>query len=271
MPPLRRASDPSLIAALEGNRILFFSRMAPARGGVLEAGPLGVRMSSGVRFPIFNWVLRTRCTAPELEGYIESTLRHYRQLELPFYWGVGPDDTPAELPAKLRAAGFEEGSSPAMAVELESLPNLPASQPLEIRPVETPEELTTFARTLNAGDFRAPPEVRDAIPDLLRPSLSPSGREPELRCFVGYHHDVPVATSLRFLSHGVVGIYGVATVPDARGRGFGSWMTLTALRDGQALGYGVGVLVATTMGEPVYRRLGFREVYRVGEFQLAAH
>ncbi|MGA8302358.1 MAG: GNAT family N-acetyltransferase [Thermoplasmata archaeon] len=125
-----------------------------------------------------------------------------------------------------------------------------------------------FARTLNAGDFHAPPAIADSIPHLLHPSLSPSSEEPDLRCFVGYRDDVPVATSARFLQDGVVGIYGVATIPEARRNGFGSAMTLAALAEGRSLRYGVGVLIATPMGEPVYKRLGFRELYRVGEFQL---
>ena len=267
MPKPAQVSSEETRRALEGNRIAFFSRMAGTRGGRLESDSAGIRMTSGVPFPIFNWVLRTSLPESELDDWIQSNRAHFRTAGVPFYWAVGPADRPTRLPERLRELGFEAAWSPAMAVTLEDLPPVLNPDRLRIVPVTSSEELRTFARTLNSGDFRAPPEVERAIPDLLRPSLSASGPEPNLRCFVGYLDGVAVATSARFLSDGVVGIYGVATVSEARGRGFGSSMTLAALRDGQSLGYDVGVLIATRLGEPVYRRLGFQELYRVGEFR----
>jgi predicted acetyltransferase len=58
----------------------------------------------------------------------------------------------------------------------------------------------------------------------------------------------------------VASVYGVGTVPDARGRGFGAAITLHPFLDARDQGYHYGVLFATEMGAPVYRRLGFREV-----------
>ena len=157
-----------------------------------------------------------------------------------------------------------------MAIDLNQLPRPSSPSGLKIVPVKTKGDMEVFARTLNAGDFQAPEEIARAIPNILRPSWSARGPEPHLRCFVGYRDGVPVATSLRFLSDGVVGIYGIATVPEARNRGFGSAMTLAALEDGRAQGYHVGVLGATAMGEPIYRRLGFQELYRVTQFEIPA-
>jgi ribosomal protein S18 acetylase RimI-like enzyme len=157
-----------------------------------------------------------------------------------------------------------------MAIDLNQLPSPSSSTGLKIVPVTTERETEVFARTLNAGDFQAPPEIARSIPDLLRPSWTEGGPEPHLRCFVGYREGVPVATSLRFLSDGVVGIYGVATIPEERRRGYGASLTLAALEDGRARGYGVGVLIATAMGEPVYRRLGFQELFRVTQFEIPA-
>lgn len=243
-----------------------FSRMAGNPKGALDQTAQGIRMSSGVPYPIFNWVLRTNCSESEIESHIASNLQHFHNLGLPFLWAVGPGDRPPQLREKLLAAGFEEGWAPAMAMNLDELPRDSARAELSIETVSTDDELRVFARTLNAGDFQAPEAVERAIPALLRPTASSSSDEPDLRCFVGYRNGVPVATSLRFLSNGVVGIYGVATVPEARRRGFGAAMTVAALQDGRSQGYGVGVLLATPMGEPVYQRLGFRELYRVGEF-----
>ena len=247
----------------------FFSRFAGAPGGRLEVTASGIRVTSGVPFALANWVLRTDSSESEIDRLIASTLEHYRERELPFVWSVGPDDRPARLRDKLRALGVAEDWSTAMALDLGDLPSSSSSEDLTVEPVASPEALRVFARTLNRGDFQARPSVERAIPDLLRPSLFPVGEEPELRAFLGYAGGVPVATSARFLCDGVVGVYGVATIPEARRKGFGTSMTLAALREGQSLGYGVGVLQATHLGEPVYRRMGFREMYRVGEFEFS--
>jgi GNAT superfamily N-acetyltransferase len=244
--------------------------MARGTGGKLEESPRGIRMSSGVPFNLANWVLRTNCPESELAAHIESTVSHFQKLGLPFLWAIGPGDRPASLRNELLAAGFREGWSPAMAADIDNLADVRRESGFSIEPVRNSGEMRVFARTLNAGDFQAPEVIERALPNLLQPSFSASSEEPSLRCFVGYLNGEPVATSARFLSNGVVGIYGVATVPAARRRGFGGAMTVAAIDDGRALGYGVAVLIATRLGEPVYRRLGFREMYRVGEFHRPA-
>jgi GNAT superfamily N-acetyltransferase len=59
---------------------------------------------------------------------------------------------------------------------------------------------------------------------------------------------------------GVASVFGVAVAPSARGRGIGAAITLTAFDEARALGHRYGVLFATELGAPVYRRIGFRDV-----------
>ena len=208
--PAAVPADPSAIpsdvrGALESNAIAFFSRMAGAPKGNLEESAQGIRICSGVPFPIFNWVLRNRFSESEADEQISATIHHFRARGLPFYWGIFPDDRPRNLRERLLAAGFEAEEAPAMAIELDRPPTPPPRKGLSIEPVRTMEQVRVFAETLNAGDFQAAPEVAETIPDVLRPSLSSGSAEPHLRCFVGYHDGKPVATSARFLSGGVVG------------------------------------------------------------------
>jgi len=44
-------------------------------------------------------------------------------------------------------------------------------------------------------------------------------------------------------------------------------MTLAALRDAGTLGYWIGVLGASSLGYPVYQRLGFREYCTIGIYE----
>ena len=75
-----------------------------------------------------------------------------------------------------------------------------------------------------------------------------------------------VATSMLYLANGLAGIYCVTTLAAERGRGLGAHLTAEALRAAGRLGYGVGVLQASTAGRSVYLGLGFRDVGSVPTF-----
>jgi len=84
--------------------------------------------------------------------------------------------------------------------------------------------------------------------------------------YLGWLGETPVATTTLFLVDDVAGIYNVATLPEARGRGIGAVMTVHALRRAQALGARAAIVLSTPMGERIYQRLGFVERCRVGQY-----
>ena len=67
-----------------------------------------------------------------------------------------------------------------------------------------------------------------------------------------------LAASMLYLHDGLAGIYGVATKPDHRGKGLGAHLTAEPLRTAWQEGYNTGLLQASAMGAPVYKRIGFR-------------
>ena len=67
------------------------------------------------------------------------------------------------------------------------------------------------------------------------------------------------AVAVAFDDGASVGVYLVGTAPAARGRGLGGAVTAAAV---SALGPRPALLTSTTMGRPVYERLGFRPVGR---------
>jgi GNAT superfamily N-acetyltransferase len=87
------------------------------------------------------------------------------------------------------------------------------------------------------------------------------------RHYVGLLDGEPVASATLFLGAGVGGVWHVGTMTNARGQGIGAAMTLAPLATARALGYRVGTLYASPMGEGVYRRLGFAEYGRMEQYQ----
>jgi ribosomal protein S18 acetylase RimI-like enzyme len=171
--------------------------------------------------------------------------------------------TRAHLDAGLEAAAAEAGlarvsDSPGMAL-LAASPEHPLA----------PDETLTFVE--DAAGFRdlasvaarsyasmgLPAEVTArlfASPErMLRPHLIAS----LARCA-----GVPVSAALAILSHGIAGIYWVGTLESHRRRGLGEACTRAVGNAAFARGAAAVVLQASRQGEPVYRRMGYREITR---------
>ena len=73
---------------------------------------------------------------------------------------------------------------------------------------------------------------------------------------------VPVGAALILMSHGIAGVYWVAVLEEARGRGVAYAVTQYVTNLAFDLGAANVQLQASVMGEPVYLRMGYEEIYR---------
>lgn len=154
--------------------------------------------------------------------------------------------------AAAAAAGLAAHPSPGLV--LAPLAGEPPSVPgLVVRAVRDVPTLRVFNDTMTAG-FGGPWALPEILQDRALLDI------PGMTHYLGLVDGVPVATAMRFSSHGVAGVYNVSTVPAYRGRGIGAAITWRAALDGRVEGCIAAALQASEMGLPVYRRMGFRPV-----------
>jgi ribosomal protein S18 acetylase RimI-like enzyme len=117
----------------------------------------------------------------------------------------------------------------------------------------------------------APAFAMMSLPEAVAQSLFGEPQRmltPELALYVAYLDGVPAAAAMSLLSHGIAGIYWVATRPELQRRGLADAITRRTSNDAFARGAACVVLQASPFGEPVYLRMGYREVTRYGWMYL---
>lgn len=85
---------------------------------------------------------------------------------------------------------------------------------------------------------------------------------PNLVAVGAFDGDSLLSGAYVLFSHGVAGVYLVATADSARGRGLGELVTRAVTNIGFDGGARFVTLQASPMGESIYRRMGYRELYR---------
>jgi GNAT superfamily N-acetyltransferase len=264
---LKDFSASALVRAIEANDYQLWAFFGRSPQVELYDDPEMMWLVSGIPHPGFNGVFRTQLVPGDIEARISETLAHFKARHLPMTWWISPSTRPANLGKHLEAHGLTHTVEPGMAVDLLVLnEDRPKPSSLKIEYVRDVETLTKFSHAADIG-FGMPESVGNAVFD-IEASLG-FGRHLPRHHYVGLLKGEPVATSTLFLGAGVAGIYSVATVPEARGQGIGSAMTLAPLLEAQAMGYRVGVLQASQMGLNMYRRLGFKEYCKVSHYSWA--
>jgi GNAT superfamily N-acetyltransferase len=259
---LQDLSPTNLISAIESNIFPFFEsfRQWPRADVHDEAAMLWTL--SDVPFALLNCVMRARIPADQVDATIQAVIERARRRGVPLLWLTGPESQPADLGMHLERHGFISDPSAGMAIELAKLKEDLASPPgFTIRQVTDATALRIWGQV-----FGAVYGVEDSSVEALCDVTMCTGLD-KMRCYLGWLYGKPVAISSLFLGAGVVGIYNVGTLPEARRQGIGALITAEPLRKARADGYKAGVLQASEMGEPVYRSLGFKEYCKIGFYE----
>jgi ribosomal protein S18 acetylase RimI-like enzyme len=125
--------------------------------------------------------------------------------------------------------------------------------------VDRPAQVVAFADLVDTAY-----QSLGAPAGAIRPSIVALDRllEPQVETVLALLDGEPVACAQLLLSHGMGGVYYVGTLEAARGRGLGEIVTAAVTNRGFERGAACLGLQASPMGEAIYRRMGYRDLYR---------
>lgn len=272
---LENASDKLLGWAVEANLFALFRAMSILSGSQIEETAKLSRHLATPSNPMYKGAWATNLAPAEVDFAIHATIGWFKSRGAPFFfWWTGPGTTPENIGKHLTAHGMIDmeaqsremasniistvSGAPGMIADLHKmneslLEKVPSG--FEINDVQTEKDLQDFKQVLIDG-YDIPAPMADGWVQAAHEFGI--GKTP-WRMVLGRLNGEPVATHIVFNRAGVVGIYGVAVVPSARGKGIGAAITLTPLLEARTKeGYKYAVLFSTEMGAPIYERIGFR-------------
>lgn len=240
--------------AVEGNLLAFFAQVRQLPMFRPDPATDVDAIHSDLPFPMFNAVLGARFGA-DARQRTEEVADSFIRAGLPWMWWVTPSHTSPELESVLAARGLEREDVPGMYADLAAAPPVPEVAGLRI---EQTADAPTFIDVMVAG-FGLPEVVR-------APMIAVMAGFPGAINLVASLDGRPVACGTAYVTGATAGLYNVATVEEARGRGIGYAVTQELSHRARAAGARNVVLHSTEAGRPVYERAGFVEVCRVPQY-----
>jgi ribosomal protein S18 acetylase RimI-like enzyme len=244
--------DRSLAQLVHRNLIEVSARSTADSGGTVESENGALLLAARSPMPFLNIVVREGPGA-SAAGLLESARAFFFERGRGFVVYTWPGDP------ELGQAASSAGMFPI----LERYPEMVCHAPLQplpgdVRPVADLEDAAAYWRICD-----------QAYPSLgFPPGLFTEAFDPRLLldeqwvwACVARIDQRPVACASVYLAGGVGFVGWVAALPDARGQGLAAACTVLATNRAFELGADVASLQASSMGESIYRRLGYEELF----------
>ncbi|MEM9616640.1 MAG: GNAT family N-acetyltransferase [Pseudomonadota bacterium] len=195
----------------------------------------------------------------ESDEAIDRLLRHYADRKVEHLWLIHPSAEPHDLADRLAARGLQEADEfIGMVLEPDRL-KAPAVVPggVDIRELCTGDEEVVIE--FIAARWSVP---TDAIPHLYKFFVDNNiGRKgAATRGWIATIDGKLVGKAFTHRFENTVGVYGVATRPEARGRGVARALCAKAFAETSDHGVDMLVLHSTEMASGIYEKFGFRSV-----------
>jgi len=246
-------TDPR-IAPVEDNLLSFFTTAGDS--GLLRRDAVDdvVAVRSEVPFPMFNAVVGARFEG-DTRARAAEVADSYIAAGVPWLWWTTPSTTPVGLTAVLEERGLGREDVPGMYADLTAPRTTPAVDGLSL---ETTDDAEHFVAVMLAG-FDLPELVREPMTAIMR-------HFHETINVIGRLDGHAVACGTAYLTGPTAGLYNIATLEDARGRGIGYAVTTDLMQRARHAGAEHAILHATEAGRPVYERAGFEHVCDVPQY-----
>jgi GNAT superfamily N-acetyltransferase len=236
-----------------------FRSTAEADGTQIIEQAGGLLWASESDYPLlFNGVLRLDEDEPA-DHLMDAALSFFGGLERGFTVYVRDcDGVDGELERAAREARFD--------LVMAHFPVMVRRRPLPAPTLPPGIELERVRDARGASDYND--VVRASYPDIGLPLEAfgdgiPLGHMtlPNTSAFVAYRDEEPVSVAISIVTDVFAGIEWVGTVRSARGVGLGAALTAAAANAGFERGARVAWLEASEMGVPMYRRMGFEDLF----------
>lgn len=207
-------------------------------------------------------IFRANFESLNAENEISNIKRLIQKGKAPNGWTVGPLTKPDNLGTILEKNGFLNVYQQAgMAVDLKNLKKqILDENDLVVEIVDNEESLNHWI-TIVSSVFGI--KIDSELIEFLV-------LESEAKFYIGKFEGKVVSALMLYLSSGVSGLHAVSTLQDYRNRGFGLTISKIALIDALKMEYKVGVLQASSLGERIYRKLGFKKYCDIISYELNA-
>ncbi|MDX6513754.1 MAG: hypothetical protein QOE36_3258, partial [Gaiellaceae bacterium] len=225
----------------------FAAELAENANSYTPVGPAEIRIETSRyilwigpgKAPSWNVAQRLRLKAEEIEATVEEVHGLLRERDRDACtWEIGSSATPGDLRERLLALGMKPDAEPyAVAMLLDTEPP-PVPPGIEVRPIETFEDYVA-AREIQARAFGSTEEHAEEERERYKQAwaeFDPTRGQPFVALLDG---EVVAAATSSFTPWGV-SLFGVATAPEARGRG--AYRALVRARWDEAVRRGTPVL-----------------------------
>ena len=259
---------PSRLAALETNN---------PKQPIISASDQLWAVDSGEPMDMTNIICRSRANTATIRSLGESAIQTFAAKGYPFAWWVCPGDNPPQLQSLLSNNKDKGGFglqcnetetlmamhvTPATQQYLHSYPTVPMLKILQVNSSARLVQWSSIIEKLAPPDAKPIRRFYDRCKPILLDPTCP------YKLFLGIWDGKPVATSGVFLTrleregaqYTIGGIYGVASLPEVRGKGIGTSMTTHAMCQAVDNEATCIALSASEMGRRIYSTLGMKNL-----------
>lgn len=250
-----------IAAAIELNHYATLREFAQGDQSELLVNSEMIRVSSGIPYPLLNFVARPRFDYRQVGNRVEGLLRYFAERRAPFLVYLHPSTMPKDLGHHLERYGLRHwGVQDGMALERLD-PRVRTNHDVQVE-VAREVNILTKAAEAHADAYHLPPGAAAYMRSVMMTALY----DPAVYIYLGRLHGIPAGSLIMVLKAGVAGLYGLGTLPECRGHGIGTSLMVRAIFDASALGFRTAVLQAPPGAVRLYRRLGFETYFRVEIF-----